>query len=84
MSAYWFRPKQYGYGAVPVTWEGWAVLAAAVAAIVAAAVLVLGRYAPSPWAWLAFFLIEALILVGLWPIVRRKTEGEWRWRWGDR
>ena len=21
---YWFKPKQYGYGAVPMTWEGWA------------------------------------------------------------
>ena len=26
MSArYWFRPKAFGYGANPVTWEGWAV-----------------------------------------------------------
>jgi hypothetical protein len=23
MSRYWFRPKRYGYGATPITWEGW-------------------------------------------------------------
>ena len=21
---YWFRPKRFGYGAVPATWQGWA------------------------------------------------------------
>jgi len=26
--AYWFRPKKFGYGAAPNTWEGWAVTAA--------------------------------------------------------
>ena len=24
MTRYWFKPKRYGYGATPVTWEGWA------------------------------------------------------------
>ena len=23
MSRYWFKPKRYGYGATPITWEGW-------------------------------------------------------------
>jgi hypothetical protein len=22
---YWFRPKSFGYGWTPITWEGWAV-----------------------------------------------------------
>ena len=21
--SYWFRPKRYGYGATPITWQGW-------------------------------------------------------------
>ena len=25
MNAYWFKPRQYGYGVTPTTWEGWAV-----------------------------------------------------------
>jgi hypothetical protein len=33
---------------------------------------------------MAFFVVEAVILTVLWLIVRRKTDGEWRWRWGDR
>ncbi len=33
--ATWFRPKTFGFGWSPATWEGWAVTAAVVAVIVA-------------------------------------------------
>ena len=36
MTEYWFRPKRYGYGATPVTWQGWALTFAAPGLIVAA------------------------------------------------
>lgn len=31
---YWFKRKLYGWGWVPVRWQGWAVIAAAIAYIV--------------------------------------------------
>jgi hypothetical protein len=31
MAEYWFKPKRYGYGATPVTWQGWAVTRMALA-----------------------------------------------------
>jgi hypothetical protein len=84
MSTYWFKPKRYGYGATPVTWQGWVLVGAAVAVIAAAAILVAPHGRQSPWGWFEFFGIEALVLAVLWVITRRKTDGEWRWRWGDR
>ena len=33
MSRYWFKPKRYGYGATPATWEGWAFTGLIVAVI---------------------------------------------------
>jgi divalent metal cation (Fe/Co/Zn/Cd) transporter len=84
MSTYWFKPKRYGYGATPVTWQGWALVGAAVAVIVAAADLFLGGHPPSPSALAAFFATGAAVLAVLWVIARRKTDGEFRWRWGDR
>jgi hypothetical protein len=84
MNEYWFRPKAYGYGATPVTWEGWAVTIGSVIVIAAAAVLTLSHAARSPAAWVVFFAVEAVVLAGLWIVCRRKTEGEWRWRWGGR
>jgi hypothetical protein len=83
MSA-WFRPKKFGYGATPVTWQGWTVVAVGVIAIAAAARLILIPHAQQPWAWIAFFATEAAVLAILCVVSWRKTEGEWRWRSGDR
>jgi hypothetical protein len=84
MTTFWFRPKRYGYGATPVTWQGWALVGVAVAVIAAAAVLVHPHGGQGLRIWFEFFGIEVLVLAALWVIVRRKTEGEFHWRWGDR
>ncbi len=36
----WFAPKRVGYGLRPTTWQGWAVIVAAVVVIVVVATLV--------------------------------------------
>ncbi|MBO9713061.1 hypothetical protein [Sphingomonas sp.] len=72
---YWFRPKLFGWGAVPVTWQGWA----SVAAMVALA-WPIGRLAEARGPqWLA--LLVPLLLAFAW-LCWAKTDGEWRWRWG--
>jgi len=44
---YWFKPKQYGYGAVPVTWEGWALTLLVAILIAAASAYLFAGGAPS-------------------------------------
>jgi hypothetical protein len=83
MTGYWFKPKRYGYGATPVTWQGWAVTLGTVAIMVAVS-LFLRLTEPHEWALAAMFGFDALALVVLFIVCRRKTEGEWRWRWGSR
>jgi hypothetical protein len=87
MTRYWFKPKSYGYGATPVTWEGWAVTLAAVI-VVAGSVVAMNRLVAqsNAVAWLTW---AALIAAGTWWFVqfcRRRTDGEWRWRrsWSNR
>ncbi len=82
MTTYWFKPKRYGYGATPVTWQGWSATLAAVVAIAIAATVLVPRGVHNPAAWIAFAAVEAAIVAVLWIIARRKTDGEWRWRWG--
>jgi hypothetical protein len=84
MPGYWFRPKRYGYGATPVTSQGWAVTGISVLAIGAAALLILHHNARSPRAWITFFVVEAAIITVLCLVSRRKIQGGWRWRWGSR
>jgi hypothetical protein len=82
MMHYWFRPRRYGYGATPVTWEGWA-LSAVVAAVVALSVvamnLLVDRSNFAVWIiWAAFI---AAVVFWFVRVSRRRTDGEWRWRW---
>jgi peptidoglycan/LPS O-acetylase OafA/YrhL len=83
MSAYWFRPKQYGYGAAPVTWQGWALTLGTLAVVIAATVMMSTHSATDAVFWLAV-VVEVAAVMGLVVVSRRKTEGGWRWRWGDR
>ena len=33
---FWFRPRDYGYGAAPTTWEGWMTVAVYLTVVVVA------------------------------------------------
>ena len=82
MNEFWFVPKRYGYGAVPVTWEGWAVVAVFVAIVIAFAVIYRRRKTAGlsnvrPWVALI-----ASTVVFVW-ICAVKTDGTWAFRWGQ-
>jgi hypothetical protein len=72
----WFAPKRYGYGSVPVSWQGWAVTIGFVAVLIAVTLSL--RKDPVQ-------LIAALVPIFLvfMVICARTTRGGWRWRWGD-
>jgi len=82
MARYWFKPRRYGYGATPVTWEGGAltVAVAAIGAISVAAMNLLADRANFA-VWIAWAAIIAAVVVSFVRISRQKTDGEWRWRW---
>jgi hypothetical protein len=79
--SYWFRPKRYGFGATPTTWQGWTLTLGFVALLVTIVnVLELGRAGPE--AHLAGIAAAVtLTLLFIW-ISWKKTDGPWRWRWG--
>ena len=83
MTEYWFKPKRYGYGATPTTWQGWAVTLGTVAVMVAVSLFV--RLTERNYPALAVLLgFDGFALVVLFIVAKRRTDGEWRWRWGDR
>jgi hypothetical protein len=83
MAEYWFKPKRYGYGATPVTWQGWAVTVGTVLAMVAVS-LCLRLTVKSLSALAALLIFDAAAISALVIVSYRKTDGGWRWRWGDR
>jgi 4-hydroxybenzoate polyprenyltransferase len=82
MSEYWFKPKRYGYGATPTTWQGWAVTLGTVAVMVAVS-LCLRLAVRNGWALAALIAFDVAALAVLFIVSRRKTEGGFRWRWGN-
>lgn len=82
MARYWFRPRHYGYGVTPVTWEGW-TLSAAVAAVVALSVVAMNLLVDrSNFAvWILWAAIIAAVVFWFVRVSRRRTDGEWRLRW---
>ena len=82
MARYWFKPRRYGYGAAPATWEGW-VATAAVTAIVVGSIVAMNLLVDRSnfAAWIAWAVLIAAVVFWFARISRRRTDGEWRWRW---
>ncbi len=71
---YWFVPKIFGFGATPVTWQGWVLTLLFVGALLADI-----RLVPGITAKIVLGLALTAIVI---PIIIGKTDGGWRWRWG--
>jgi hypothetical protein len=88
--AYWFAPMTHGYGAYPTNWKGWAAIGAFIVIELGLALaliaFVLASRSGEPFntglivVWLA---TAAAVIAGLYRLTRAKTNGEWRWRWGE-
>lgn len=72
---YWFLPKRYGFGAVPATIAGWTATSAYLL-LLGGAMLVLRSDA-------ARTAVGIAVTLAFLVIVWMKTDGGWRWRWGD-
>jgi hypothetical protein len=83
--SYWFRPKRYGYGATPNTWQGWLFTFGFVALIAVVSVLLEpGQIASSGVGRLIGLAAAALATALFVWITWKKTDGAWHWRWGSR
>lgn len=82
----WFRPKSYGYGLMPISWQGW------LSTLLLLTFFILGAYAnnffnpPSLTLQnLANYLVEVALLIGLFLLwAQDKTDGEIEWKWGNK
>lgn len=70
---FWFKPKAFGYGATPVTWQGWLIVAGFIMLVGA-----ITRFALQDHP--LFLVLLAPVALALIWITRIKTDGDWRWR----
>ncbi len=74
---YWFKPKLYGDGAAPSTWEGWLVTLGFIAFIVYVASRLPNNNS-------RFYIIAVFTVVLFVIFVKKKTDGGWKWNWGKK
>ena len=74
---YWFKPKKYGIGAMPSSWEGWSVIL--IFSIVAIYTAI--NFANDLFKLIIILFILIIILIF---ITKKKTDGEWKWRWENK
>lgn len=60
---------------MPLCWQGWVTIIVFMAATIGSAILLTG------WRQIAVVLV---LVTALCIICALKTEGGWRWRWGDK
>lgn len=77
---YWFKAKWYGWGWTPVTWQGWLVTLAYVAAVLLFA-LTLDENSTNREVVFTFVLPLVLLIVTLLRICYKKGEKP-GWHWG--
>jgi len=73
---YWFKPRRFGYGATPTTWEGWTVVIVFIAYLLSLSVLITNGNTSK----YLLYLFAGIVAVA--AISKKKTDGEWKWNWG--
>ena len=86
MSKPWFKPKKLGVGAVPITWEGWALTGVFLAYVLGLTwVMIEGPALAGEPLPLGEILIWGGLLIGgtviFMVIAWFKTSEPWHWRW---
>jgi hypothetical protein len=79
---YWFIRKQYGWGWVPASWQGWAVLGIYTGALVSLFLRVDEEFASVDQMITNFFLPAIGITVLLAIVTWLKGEVPPKWQWG--
>jgi len=77
----WFRRKTYGWGWIPVTWQGWALVFGYVILVVGFA-LTIDESSPPREMVFTFLLPVVLLTIALLRIAYKKGETP-RWQWGE-
>ena len=78
---YWFKRRLYGWGWMPVTWEGWLVLALFLCSVIWYAIELSAIANPTNWQ-ITWYFIKIAFTVAVLILVCYKTGEKPKWMWG--
>jgi len=77
---YWFKPKLYGWGWMPVRWQGWAVVFVYILAVLFFALTIDENSPPREIAFM--FILPLILLTATFITIAFKKGEKPRWMWG--
>lgn len=81
---YWFKRKRYGYGWVPVTWQGFAALGIYLVLLLAIGLTLLDVQNDSKNRELGFFFTFVIVISFAMIRVCYRMGPKPKWRWGKK
>ena len=86
MKKYWFKPKDYGYGYVPISIEGW--IATFVLIFIALGLAYLNNFFNSSkmnfFNSFLFFIVIIILGFAFLKLFEKKCKGKLQWNWGNK
>jgi hypothetical protein len=83
---YWFKPKSYGYGFEPISWEGWLMTLLLILAMLGWGKII-GFFEPEgdeKKEVLQFLLGMGALIFVFFQIALPRCKGELKWNWGTK
>jgi hypothetical protein len=81
---YWFKRRRYGYGWIPVTWQGWSVVIGYVVIVAGLAPAFLDAPEADQARELGFYLMFVAMATAGLIFISRARGPKPKWRWGAR
>ncbi len=79
---HWFKPKLYGWGWTPATWQGWIIIALYIVSVVAFALTI--NEGSTVREIVFTFVLPVFFLTVLLVRICYVTGGKTRWQWGPK
>lgn len=86
MSQYWFKPKRYGYGFYPISWQGWIATFGLLMLVLVSGSINNLFIEPGPdKSQTLRFILDIIVLSTLATLLfEKKMQEPLKWRWGKR
>ncbi len=85
MKKYWFKPKRYGYGMYPTTWEGYLTTLALLGVILVLSYINNFFNDQVSLQDTLYYIVELVLVIVLFIyLTKEKVEGGLKWRWGKK
>jgi hypothetical protein len=81
---YWFKRRRYGYGWIPVSWQGWSVVGIYLIVLIGGSMTLVNEDTSGGDPEFGVFFIYLLVATGALMLICIRKGPKPKWRWGKK